>query len=683
MTVSTEKKNSPNAQANPWVDLLKEIWTNKLLVSAALVLSAVVGVFVAQWMRPVYEANALMQVKVKGGSLSAMLGDVGALLGVGGGSAETETQLMQSRRILEEVIDSLGLRYKALPTSAVDRILHREGRVDVRYLYLPDSTVLPKERLGMPWTLVAEDSTHFTVYDDLDKKVLSGIPGEMAAVPYETDSVKILVSLMRATSGQKFELSASTMISAVKAVTGKLSISEMGKKTGLLSVAYQDEYVDRAVLVVDTLTAAYLRLNGEFGSFDMKNTLALLEEQLPSARRVLDSLVAELNSYREKIGSADIAAETRITLESQMRLQQQVVQLEQMREEKARLFDASHPAIVTMDKQIAALNKEISKSNSVTKKLPESQQKILTLTTEIQFAQTIYSDILKRVEQMRLLVAGASESAMIIDPAVGNPKPVKPKKKMIVLAFMFVGFCGAIGLISLRKKIHGVSNPSEISKATGVSVYACVARGEKEAENGIRTLRLSLELESTAKNRVFCFSGLAPRVGNSFVAIHTARLFATSGKKVLLVDADLQNGKLKERFGLKVSEGLVEVLAETVSLESAICKTNIPGLEVLPAGVRLMCSEGVFASERFSEFVRSVRALYDVVIVDAPSLQGTKDAVFIGKVSDKVILTLEYRRHSMESLVENLALLPKDPSRAFVMNKYLEAKKKKNREFSA
>ncbi len=684
MTVSTEKKNSPNAQANPWVDLLKEIWTNKLLVSVALVFSAVVGIFVAQWMRPVYEANALMQVKVKGGSLSAMLGDVGALLGVGGGSAETETQLMQSRRILEEVIDSLGLRYKALPTSAVDRILHREGRVDVRYLYLPDSTVLPKERLGEPWTLIADDSTHFTVYDDLGEKVLSGVPGETAAVPYETDSVKILISLMRATSGQKFELSASTMISAVKAVTGKLSISEMGKKTGLLSVAYQDEYVDRAVLVVDTLTAAYLRLNGEFGSFDMKNTLALLEEQLPSARRALDSLVAELNSYREKIGSADIAAETRITLESQMRLQQQVVQLEQMREEKARLFDASHPAIVTMDKQIAALNKEISKSNSMTKKLPESQQKILTLTTEIQFAQTIYSDILKRVEQMRLLVAGASESAMIIDPAVGNPRPVKPKKKMIVLAFMFVGFCGAIGLISLRKKIQGVSNPAEISKATGVSVYACVAKGEKEAENGIRTLRLSLELESSAKNRVFCFAGLAPRVGNSFVAIHTAKLFAASGKKVLLVDADLQNGKLKEMFGLKVSEGLVEVLAETVSLESAICKTETSGLDVLPAGVRLMCSEGVFASERFADFVRSVRGLYDVVIIDAPSLQGTKDAVFIGKTSDKVILTLEYRRHSMESLSENLALLPKDaPSRAFVMNKYLEAKKKKTGSFSA
>lgn len=684
MPDSTVRKNAPDAQANPWLSLLKEIWTNKFLVSTVLAISAAVGIFVAQWMRPVYEANALLQVKVKGGTLSAMLGDVGALLGVGGGSAETETQLMQSRRILEEVIDSLGLRYNALPTSVVDRILHREGRVDVGYLHLPDSTVLPKERLGEAWTLVADDTSRFSIYDDLGEKVLSGVPGEMAFAPYMTDTVRIFVPSMSVRPGQKFELSVATMVSAVKAVTGNLSISEQGKKTGLLSIAYQDEYIDRAVLVVDTLTAAYLRLNGEFGSFDMKNTLALLEDELPTARRVLDSLVDELNRYREKIGSADIAAETKIALESQMRLQQQIIELEQMREEKARLFDASHPTILTMDKQIAALNREISKNGSATKKLPETQQKILSLTAEVQFAQTLYADLMKRVEQMRLLVAGASESAMIIDPAVGNPRPVKPKKKMVVLAFMFIGFCGSIGLISLRKKFQGVTEPGELSKATGKSVYACIEKGDSFAGKGLRTLLLSLNLESRASNRVLCFAGLFSRGGNSFVASRMARLFAESGKKVLLVDADLREGDLDSRFGISVSRGLVDVLAESVPLQSAICKTEFSGLDVLPVGERLLCSEGVFGSERFANFIRLVRDFYDVVILDAPSLQKTKDAVLVGKQSDKMIVTLEYGRHSAESIGEALASLPKEmPSWNFVINKYQQAKKKQSREFSA
>jgi tyrosine-protein kinase Etk/Wzc len=673
----SERKTREKAPVNPWVELLTEIWTNRVLVVFALILSGVLGVFVAMWMRPVYEANALMQVKVKGGSLSAMLGDVGALLGVGGSSAETETNLMQSRRILEEVIDSLGLRYNATPESFLDRILHREGRVDVMRLSLPDSTVLPPERLGMPWTLVADDSTHFTVYDDLDVKVLSGTPGELVSVPYMTDSVKILVPLMQAREGQRFVLSVSSMISAIKTVTGNLSISEKGKKTGLLNIAYQDEYIDRAVLVIDTLAAAYLRLNGEFGSFDMKNTLALLEEQLPTARKTLDSLMTAYNDYREKIGSADIAAETKISLESQVRLQQQILQLEQVREERARLFDASHPTITTLDKQILALKREMSKSNSATKKLPEAQQKILTMTAEIQFAQTIYSDLMKRVEQMRLLVAGTQESAMIIDPAVGNPKPVKPKKKMVVLAFLFIGFCASIGIISLRKKLQGVVDSSVLSNETGVSVYACIEKGDRESEQGIRTLLLSLSLESAAKNRVFCFSGVAPQVGNSFVACRTARAFAASGKRVLLVDADLQNGMLSSHFNLGSSEGLVEILAEKTSMQNAICKTDTAGLDVLPSGERLLCAEGVFASNRFANFIRLVRDSYDIVILDAPSLQNAKDAASVGRSSDKMILTAEYGRHSIEKVQEALSALPDEVrSVVFVLNKFVKTKKK-------
>lgn len=124
--------------------------------------------------------------------------------------------------------------------------------------------------------------------------------------------------------------------------------------------------------------------------------------------------------------------------------------------------------------------------------------------------------------------------------------------------------------------------------------------------------------------------------------------------------------------------------AGTVSLESAIGKTETSGLDVLPTGARLTCSEGVFASERFADFVRKARSLYDVVIVDAPSLCEAKNAVFIGKQCDKMILTFEYGRSSMESLVASLSLLPKDiPSRAFVMNRYIETKKKNAREFSA
>ena len=677
--MAIEKKTIPVSTKNPWLDLLEDLWKNKLLVFSFTFVFGIIGIVVALWIRPMYEASALIQVKTKGGSLSAMLGDVGSLLGMGGSSAETEIQLMQSRRILEELIDSLGLHNEANPTETIDRFLRKEGRVDIRYMKLPDSSAVAPEIRSKPWVLIADDSLNFSFYDADMSKVLSCSKGKLCSAPYHGDSVSILVSVMDVKAGQKFNVTQKMMVRAVNAVLQNLSISEAAKKTGLLHVSFQHQYMDKAVTVVDSLTSIYLRLNEEFSSSDMKNTLELLEDQLPIARKTLDSLMLKLNEYREKIGSADIAAETKITLESQVKLQQQIILLEQMREEKARLFDASHPQIVTMDRQIASLKREMAKANSQTKKLPETQQKILTMTAEAQFAQTAYSDLLKRVEQLRLLVAGSAESAQIVDHAVADPKPVKPKRKMIVLAFIFAGFCAAFGFISLRKKMKGVIDPFLVSKATGLSVYSLIAKGEKESLEGLHTLQLSLELESYDKNRILCFTGLLPHVGCSFVAAQMAKLFAESGKKVLLIDADLQKGNLGSLFGFEPAEGLVDVLAGKKSISAVVKTTQTPGLDLLLCGYHLLCSEGVLGTKKFANFIKLVRESYDIVIWYAPSLQKTMDVSVVSRELDEIVLILEYGRHSMDSILEGVSLLSKTStlSKVIAFNKCVLPQKKK------
>ncbi len=666
--------------ANPWLDLLKEILAHKAIVVVSVVIGLCVGVFVAQWMRPVYEASALVQVKSKGNSLSAMLGDVSSFLGVGGSSAETEIQLMKSRRVLEEVADSLGLLYSATSVSFLDRILHKDGRVDIRQLCFPDTSVIPVERRGVPWILSVDDSSHYTLYDDLEQKVLSCAVGELCRAPYQGDSVKISVSQVLSADGKKFEVSKRLPVRVVKSISSDLSISEMGKKTGILEVSYQDYYMDRAVLVIDSLIGIYMRLNEEFGSSELKNSLEILESQIPTARRTLDSLMQELNRYREKIGSADIAAETKIALESQTKLQQQIIQLEQMREERARLFDESHPTIVTLDKQIAALKREMSKAYTQTKRLPETQQKIVTMTEELEFAKNIYSDLLKRTEQMRLLVENSSESAKLIDPAIVDPKPVKPKKKVIVLAFVFIGFCISIGLISIRERFKGVNSPAQVFKSTGLRVYGCIEEGEKKAVEGLDSLRLALDVKNLGEKRVIFCSGLLPHDGCSFVAGGLAKVFARSGKRVLLIDVDLQNGVQGERFHVKNSQGLVEILAGAATIQSAICKTATENLDLLMPGRTLVSVNGIFDSEKFSNFIRLMRDSYDVVILDSASMDTSPEAVSAIKDVDVFVLTLKSGRHSMARIQDCASMLPAGefPYKVVCLNRYSKENEKRS-----
>ena len=155
------------------------------------------------------------------------------------------------------------------------------------------------------------------------------------------------------------------------------------------------------------------------------------------------------------------------------------------------------------------------------------------------------------------------------------------------------------------------------------------------------------------------------------MARRTAELFAKEGKKVLLIDADLQQGGLSKFFKTEQNSGLVDVLAGTSSLQAAVCHTAISGLDLLPSGRLLLCAESVFDTEKFKNFLLLARDGYDVVIVDSQSLQNSMDASVLGQNADEIVLVLEYGRHKINDVQESLSLLSKAtrPLKVMAFNK--------------
>jgi tyrosine-protein kinase Etk/Wzc len=71
-----------------------------------------------------------------------------------------------------------------------------------------------------------------------------------------------------------------------------------------------------------------------------------------------------------------------------------------------------------------------------------------------------------------------------------------------------------------------------------------------------------------AKNNIIAIFGPSPGVGKSFVSINLAAVLAQSGKKVLIIDADMRKGYMQTRFGLKWDDGLSDYLSERLTLSN-------------------------------------------------------------------------------------------------------------------
>ncbi|MFA6835247.1 MAG: polysaccharide biosynthesis tyrosine autokinase [Fibrobacteraceae bacterium] len=694
--VSTSKTAAKSSE-NDFSELMKDLWKEKLIVLLFLVISGFAGVFVALWTRPVYEVNALLQVESKNkGGISALMGDLGSLF-MQGSPAETEIELIKSRKVIGKAVEDCGLQNITEPIGVFARLFHKEGRLDLQTLEIPYD-VIPEEDLGTDWLVRAlDDSLHYELLDAKKKRVLLGEVGKSAETLYAGRPVKIGVIRMKAHKNELFAVKKIQRLDAISAFESAFSVEEQGKKTGILEFTYQNLYPDRGAQILNEIANAYLRQNVEQRSAEAQKTLSFLENQVPMVKSRLDSSEAKLNSYRYRAGSVDITTETRLVLENRMKLQGQILSLQQQRQEAARLFHEDHPAIKTLDEQIDNVKKELAGASSETKKLPETQQEILRLTSDVEMDKLLYTNLVNNVQQLRLVSAGEVGSVRIVDYAEPTTRPVKPNRKMIIIVALFFGFCAAVLAISIKKKFHnGVRDSRSIEREIGVSVFAkipkmaqtslskshqpvAVSFPDDVSIEALRTLRSSLEFSlPEGTHSIIAISGLIPAVGKSFISVNLAVLFAETGKKVLLIDADLRKGRLHREFGLhRTNYGLADVLMEKVPVEEGIHLTEVAGLSLMPAGQIPGSPAELLGSSRYLRLVENFKKAYDIIIVDTPPIMLVTDAMLACRSADAAVMVVEYNRHSMDAIREGLELFTKGAGeslqKSIVINKYVHS----------
>ena len=670
-------------------DLVKDLVNNWKIMIPCLLLSGAVGMFIAMWIRPIYKVDALLQIETKNKS-SGLMSGLGSLFATTS-PAETEIELINSRQIIGEAVEKLRLQYEAIPTNKLDRLLHREGRMELNNFEVPWDSIPSTEDVSKPWTAEALNSDTYALYDHNGKQILTGKVGQTYRTPYCGDTVVFGVFNMDATAGQKFELYKSSRLDAISRFKSAFDVKEKGKKTGILEFSYQDIYPDRATKILNEIATTYLQQNVEQRNAEAQKTLEFLEKQLPEVKAQMDSSLLKFNTYRNKVGSVDINAETRLVLEKRTRLQQSLLDLEQKKKSAVRLFQPEHPTIKTLEEQENALRRELATNSSETKKLPATQQEVLKLTNEVDMSKIMYTSMLNNIQQLKLVSAGEVGSVRIIDFAEEVTRPTKPKKSMIISAALFIGLLLAVAIISIKSKLsNGVRDANFIERETGFSVYAKVPKGNPSGTKGtrplavvepddvavesLRALRSSLEFSMEDGSRpIIGVSGLIPGVGKSFISVNLAALYAGLGKKVLLIDADIRKGRLHKEFGLKRNLGLSQVLLHKASIADVISKTEVENLFVMPCGSVPSNPSELLGSKYYAAMIDELEKQYDLIIIDTPPIMLVTDAALACRFASQIVMVIEYNRHSIDAIKDGMKQLLKGNNIAhasFVINKY-------------
>lgn len=182
----------------------------------------------------------------------------------------------------------------------------------------------------------------------------------------------------------------------------------------------------------------------------------------------------------------------------------------------------------------------------------------------------------------------------------------------------------------------------------------------------INDYRMTEGLNQLKTNLAFCGKDIkvitiissVPNEGKSSVTFDLARTLADSGKKILVVDADLRKSDMSSKYHIQgIDKGLSHYLTGQAEIEDIIYETEMEGLYITMAGPLSPDPTSLIDSDLFGNYVSKVREDYDYVIIDSPPLGVVIDAVIIGQYSDGAVIVIEQgviKRKVVQDVIKQL-----------------------------
>ncbi|HBR0925849.1 TPA: polysaccharide biosynthesis tyrosine autokinase [Klebsiella quasipneumoniae subsp. quasipneumoniae] len=675
MSPVTNKSVTKDADEIDLGRLVGELIDHRKLIVSVTALFTLFALTYALFAAPIYQADALVQVEQKQGN--AILNNLSQMLPDSQPQSAPEIALLQSRMILGKTVSDLNLQarvtqdYFPIFGRGWARLMgEQSGKLSITRLYIPKSGDATPEL-----KLIVNNKNDYTVY--YNGHQIKGKTGELL----DENGISLKIDSIDANEGAEFTVAYVSKLRAITDLQDAFTVVDQGKDTGMLTLSLAGENPELIESIVDSVSNNYLAQNIARQAAQDAKSLDFLNLQLPKVRSELDVAEEKLNQYRRQKDSVDLSLEAKSVLEQIVNVDNQLNELTFRESEISQLYTKEHPTYKALMEKRKTLQDEKAKLNERVSAMPKTQQEILRLSRDVDSGQAVYMQLLNRQQELNIAKSSAIGNVRIIDTAVTQPKPVKPKKVIILLVGFILGGMVSIGLVLLRVFLRqGIESPEQLEEI-GINVYASIPVSEAFAKKmvqtyglrkkqqseyqgflavenpadlaieAIRGLRTSLHFAMMeARNNVLMISGASPNAGKTFVSTNLAAVIAQTGKRVLLVDTDMRKGYTHKLFNVSNENGLSDFLSGKIELSKTVKNVSLVGFDFISRGIAPPNPAELLMHRRFGELITWASQNYDIVILDTPPILAVTDAAIIGHYAGTTLLIARFEQNTAKEL---------------------------------
>ncbi|KJR41210.1 Exopolysaccharide synthesis protein [Candidatus Magnetoovum chiemensis] len=308
------------------------------------------------------------------------------------------------------------------------------------------------------------------------------------------------------------------------------------------------------------------------------------------------------------------------------------------------------------------LKNYLSKYKEELIKLPAISEDNAKVNLELSVNKDIYQKLLEYILQIEIAESMTMSDRILVEPAELPEEQKYPWNKLnYILGFILAVFWAFTVALFLEYIDDTIKDPDELKQTSKQPLLGSIPKTKvfKDIKNisnlpptspfveAYRTIRNSLLFASIDKPvKTFLVTSSIEKEGKSSIASNLAVTFSAEDKNVLLLDLDLRRPSAHTFFNKTSAKGITNVLADTMTLDEAIEKTDIKGLDLLLSGPIPPDPSRLIESEKIKNIIEALKQKYSLIIIDTPPVVSVNDAVVIGKLVDGAVYVVEAGRAS-------------------------------------
>ena len=328
-----------------------------------------------------------------------------------------------------------------------------------------------------------------------------------------------------------------------------------------------------------------------------------------------------------------------------------------------------------------ALDAELKRQKDFALGLNDAAVKYAILQREADTNAQLYHAVLTRMKDVEVAADLHASNISVVDRATAPTSPSSPRQVRDLLAATLLCMMAGIGLVFLLERHdHTFKDSGEIETYLRVPQLGMIPSFEylggpkypggdllkslggaspttytrtkalsyggssSQAGEAYRMLRTSLLLSRAgAPPKTTLVASAIPSEGKTTTAVNLSIVLAGTGRKVLLIDADLRRPHCHEVFGVENGLGLTEALTGIKQPADLIRRIDGGNLYLLTCGTMPPNPSELLGSDKMRELFEQLSQQYDCIIIDTAPITLVTDAVMLSTMVDGVLVVAHKR----------------------------------------